>query len=274
MLLYMVFKSLYMYMYMQKTPFHLVEMSPWPILISLSIMSLPVGLILYLRLNNLTLLILGLIMTMIMSYMWWRDIVRESTFQGFHTSYVVSGLKIGMGLFIISEVCFFFAFFWGYFHSSLAPSVEVGAMWPPIGIDTLPTFQVPLLNTSVLLLSGVSVTWAHHSIEECKYKSACYGLLTTFILGVYFLLLQYGEYGETAFSIADSVYGSTFFMATGFHGLHVMVGASFLLVCSIRMIYYHFNKNHHMGFIAAAWYWHFVDVVWLFLYVSIYWWGA
>nr|YP_009113909.1 cytochrome c oxidase subunit III [Pupilla muscorum]AGC52874.1 cytochrome c oxidase subunit III [Pupilla muscorum] len=259
---------------MFKTPFHLVEFSPWPLLSSLALTSMPLGLIYYLRFNYWVLLLFGMLLTAFIAYLWWRDIIRESTYQGYHTTYVVSGIKLGVMLFIVSEVCFFFAFFWAYFHSSLAPAIEVGSVWPPMGITTLPTFSVPLLNTSVLLLSGVSVTWAHHAIEEGKLKSATSGLLVTVLLGLYFLFLQFGEYKETSFSIADSVYGSTFFMATGFHGMHVLVGATFLLICLIRLMLYHFNKSHHVGFLAAAWYWHFVDVVWLFLYVSIYWWGS
>nr|YP_009113896.1 cytochrome c oxidase subunit III [Gastrocopta cristata]AGC52861.1 cytochrome c oxidase subunit III [Gastrocopta cristata] len=259
---------------MFKTPFHLVEFSPWPLLGSALLTCMPLGLIYYIRIGTPYLLAYGMACTAMVAYLWWRDIVREATYQGHHTTYVVKGLKLGVMLFILSEVCFFFAFFWAYFHSSLAPSVEIGSVWPPVGITTLSAFQVPLLNTSVLLLSGVSVTWAHHAIEEGKYNSAISGLLLTTLLGLYFLFLQFGEYKETSFSIADSVYGSTFFMATGFHGLHVAVGATFLFVCLIRMILYHFNTTHHVGFLAAAWYWHFVDVVWLFLYVSIYWWGS
>nr|NP_007338.1 cytochrome c oxidase subunit III [Albinaria caerulea]P48891.1 RecName: Full=Cytochrome c oxidase subunit 3; AltName: Full=Cytochrome c oxidase polypeptide III [Albinaria caerulea]CAA58305.1 COIII [Albinaria caerulea] len=259
---------------MQKTPFHLVEYSPWPLLVSLSLTSMPLGLIYYIRFGSIYLLLYGMLLTSIIAYMWWRDIVREATYQGHHTTYVVKGLKLGMALFILSEVCFFFAFFWAYFHSSLAPSIEIGSVWPPIGITVLNVFQVPLLNTSVLLLSGVSITWAHHALTEGKYYSTLSGLFFTVLLGVYFLMLQYGEYNETSFSIADGVYGSTFFMATGFHGLHVMVGTLFLFVNLVRTYYYHFSTTHHVGFLAAAWYWHFVDVVWLFLYISIYWWGS
>jgi len=259
---------------MFKTPYHLVEFRPWPLLGSGALTCLPLGLIYYVRLNSLTLLIYGALIISAIAFLWWRDIVREATYQGYHTSYVVKGLKLGIILFILSEVCFFFAFFWAYFHRSLAPSIEIGSTWPPVGITTLATFQVPLLNTSVLLLSGVRVTWAHHAIEERKYKSAITGLFITALLGVYFLFLQFGEYEETSFTIADRVYGRTFFIATGFHGLHVAVGATFLTVCLIRIILYHFNTSHHVGFLAAAWYWHFVDVVWLFLYVRIYWWGS
>lgn len=259
---------------MTKTPFHLVEYSPWPILGSLAITCLPIGTIIFIRIKNTNLIFFGLILTAIIAYLWWRDITRESTFQGFHTSNVVRGLKIGVLLFIVSEICFFFAFFWAYFHRRLSPAVEVGGIWPPAGISTLQAFQVPLLNTAVLLLSGVTITWAHHRIEEQKYNQRVQALILTVVLGIYFLYLQYGEYTETAFSIADSVYGRTFFIATGFHGLHVAVGATFLLTCLIRIISNHFRSSHHIGFLAAAWYWHFVDVVWLFLFIRIYWWGS
>lgn len=259
---------------MARQPFHLVEFRPWPLLVSFRILSIPVGTLFYVQLSSINLLLLGVFLTATISYLWWRDIVRESSYQGFHNKIVIKGLKLGIALFILSEVCFFFAFFWAYFHSSLAPTVEIGAHWPPTGIETLEAFQVPLLNTSVLLLSGVTVTWCHHSIEESNLKSALQSLTLTVILGLYFLYLQYGEYSETIFSIADGIYGSCFFIATGFHGIHVAVGATFLLVCLFRINNFHFRKNHHVGFLAAAWYWHFVDVVWLFLYVRIYWWGS
>nr|YP_010834652.1 cytochrome c oxidase subunit III [Coryphella verrucosa]WFQ82020.1 cytochrome c oxidase subunit III [Coryphella verrucosa] len=255
-------------------PFHLVEYSPWPLLGSFAILCMPVGLTMYIKKGDMILMTLGTVTTTIIAYLWWRDIVREATLQGLHSTQVVSGLKMGFILFIVSEACLFFSFFWAFFHSSLVPSPEIGSMWPPAGIAVLSPFQVPLLNTSVLLLSGVSITWAHHSLETNNNKSALQGLLMTVVLGIYFLWLQYGEYAETPFSIADSVYGSTFFIATGFHGMHVLVGATFLSVCLARMALLHFNGSHHLGFLAAAWYWHFVDVVWLFLYVTIYWWGS
>jgi len=257
-----------------KQPFHLVEYRPWPILTAFGTLCIPIGLVYYIRLGRINLLILGAILVTIISYLWWRDVVREATFQGHHTTYVVKGLKAGFILFVTSEVLLFFSFFWAYFHSRLAPTLEIGSVWPPVGIETLSAFQVPLLNTSVLLLSGVRVTWTHHRLEKGDVKSALQGLFLTLALGFYFLWLQYGEYRETAFSIADGVYGSAFFIATGFHGIHVIVGATFLTVCFIRMLALHFDKGYHLGFLAAAWYWHFVDVVWLFLYVRIYWWGS
>nr|YP_010363621.1 cytochrome c oxidase subunit III [Tenebroides mauritanicus]UNZ12735.1 cytochrome c oxidase subunit 3 [Tenebroides mauritanicus] len=255
-------------------PFHLVDYSPWPLLGALSAMTTMMGLIKWFHFYDNNLLLLGfLIMTMIM-YQWWRDIVREGTYQGLHTFSVTTGLRWGMILFITSEVFFFVSFFWGFFHNSLTPAVEIGMLWPPKGIIPFNPLQVPLLNTLILLTSGLTVTWAHHSLMENNYKQATQGLLLTVILGVYFSMLQGYEYLEAPFTISDAVYGSSFFMATGFHGLHVLIGTTFLLICLIRHINNHYSVNHHFGFEAAAWYWHFVDVVWLFLYVSIYWWGS
>jgi cytochrome c oxidase subunit 3 len=217
---------------------------------------------------------LGILMIIGTMIAWWRDVVREATFQGHHTYIVQKGLRYGMILFITSEVLFFVAFFWAFFHSSLAPSVELGAIWPPKGIEVLNQWEVPLLNTVILLSSGATVTWAHHSIVSGDRNGAILGLLLTVILALIFTALQGLEYYEAPFTIADGVYGSTFFIATGFHGLHVIIGTIFLSVCLIRLMKYHFTKHHHFGFEAAAWYFHFVDVVWLFLFVSIYWWGA
>jgi len=206
-------------------------------------------------------------------YQWWRDVSREGTFQGLHTINVTFGLRWGIILFIVSEIFFFVRFFWAFFHRRLSPTIELGSMWPPIGILIFNPFQVPLLNTAILLRSGVTVTWAHHGLIENNHSQTSQGLFFTILLGIYFSFLQGYEYLEASFCIADAVYGSTFFIATGFHGLHVLIGTTFLLVCLIRHIKFHFSNHHHFGFEAAAWYWHFVDVVWLFLYISIYWWG-
>jgi cytochrome c oxidase subunit 3 len=187
---------------------------------------------------------------------------------------VQQGLRSGMILFIVSEIMFFVAFFWAFFHSSLAPTVELGAIWPPKGIEVMNPFEIPLLNTVILLSSGAAVTWSHHAILASKRQDAILGLVFTIILAVVFTGLQGLEYVEAPFTISDGVYGSTFFLATGFHGFHVFVGTVFLFVCLIRLYKFHFTRTHHFGFEAAAWYWHFVDVVWLFLYVTIYWWGG
>nr|ALO71123.1 cytochrome c oxidase subunit 3 [Staphylinidae sp. 1 EF-2015] len=255
-------------------PFHLVDISPWPLLGALGAMITMVGLIKWFHFFNNFLFLMGFVITILIMYQWWRDIVREGTFQGLHTFTVVMGLRWGMILFITSEIFFFISFFWGFFHSSLSPTIELGMMWPPKGVEPFNPIQIPLLNTLILLTSGLTVTWAHHGLMENNYNQVTQGLFITVILGIYFSILQGYEYMEAPFSISDAVYGSSFYMSTGFHGIHVIIGTMFLLVCLIRHLFNHFSSIHHFGFEAAAWYWHFVDVVWLFLYISIYWWGS
>nr|YP_010610509.1 cytochrome c oxidase subunit III [Anabropsis maguanensis]WAP91024.1 cytochrome c oxidase subunit III [Anabropsis maguanensis] len=255
-------------------PYHLVNPSPWPLTGAIGALVTVSGLLKWFHQYNMSLLMLGTLITILTMIQWWRDITREGTYQGLHTLPVNLGLRWGMILFIISEVFFFISFFWAFFHSSLSPAIELGAMWPPAGIQPFNPFQIPLLNTAILLASGVTVTWAHHSLMEGNYSQTTQGLFFTVILGIYFSILQAYEYIEAPFTIADAAYGSTFFVATGFHGLHVLIGTTFLLTCLMRHIMLHFSPNHHFGFEAAAWYWHFVDVVWLFLYISIYWWGS
>lgn len=259
---------------MIRQPFHLVEFSPWPLTGSLGALTLTIGLTRWFHNFSILCLLLGLLIILLTIIQWWRDVIREATYQGFHTSPVIKGIRWGIILFIASEVLFFFAFFWAFFHRRLAPTLELGCNWPPTGILPLNPFAIPLLNTAVLLASGVTVTWAHHRIIEANHTQTIQALSLTIILGVYFTILQATEYLETSFSIADRVYGSTFFVATGFHGLHVLIGSSFLLICLLRQLIHQYSTNHHFGFEAAAWYWHFVDVVWIFLYLCIYWWGS
>lgn len=254
-------------------PYHLVDYSPWPLTGAIGVLTLVTGIIKWFHNFNINLLILGYIITLITIYQWWRDICREGTIQGKHTILVSKGLRWGIILFIVSEIFFFISFFWAFFHRRLSPNIEIGITWPPISIIPFNPFQIPLLNTIILITSGITVTWAHHALIESNFTQTTQGLFITVILGIYFTILQAYEYIEAPFTIADRIYGSTFFIATGFHGLHVLIGTIFLLICLIRHINNHFSRNHHFGFEAAAWYWHFVDVVWLFLYISIYWWG-
>nr|AML26776.1 cytochrome c oxidase subunit III [Scarabaeidae sp. BMNH 1274752] len=255
-------------------PYHLVDVSPWPLMGALGTMITMIGMIKWFHFYNNNLFLFGIMIIMMIMYQWWRDVIRESTFQGLHTYKVTMGMRWGMILFIISEVFFFISFFWGFFHSSLSPTIELGMNWPPKGIIPFNPLQIPLLNTLILLTSGLTVTWAHHSLIENNFNQTMQSLSLTVILGFYFTMLQAYEYLEAPFTIADSIYGSSFFMATGFHGLHVIIGTTFLTVCLFRHLNNHFSSIHHFGFEAAAWYWHFVDVVWLFLYISIYWWGS
>lgn len=255
-------------------PFHLVDESPWPLLRSIGAFFLTSGLIKWFHKDSSSLIIIGLLIILVVIYQWWRDISAEGANQGLQVKIVELGLRWGILLFIVSEVFFFVSFFWAFFHRRLAPDPQIGSVWPPTGIQVFDPFQVPLLNTLILLASGVSVTWAHHSVIRGNHSSTLTGLALTVGLGIYFSSLQAIEYLEASFRIADRVYGSTFFVATGFHGLHVLVGTTFLLVCLIRLSQAQIRARHHFGFEAAAWYWHFVDVVWLFLYIWLYWWGG
>lgn len=255
-------------------PFHIVRISPWPLLIGFGVLRGVVGLVKIFTFLSYDLFLFSFFIVVLVSFGWWRDVIRERTYQGFHSREVLRGLILGMILFIVREVFFFLSFFWAFFHSRLNPTIELGVVWPPRGIYPLNPFQVPLLNTVILLASGVSVTWAHQCILGENWKGARYSLILTWIFGVYFLSLQGFEYYMAEFRIRDSVFGSVFFIATGFHGFHVIVGSLFLFVIWIRLFKQHFRRSHHFGFECAAWYWHFVDVVWLFLFSVVYWWGT
>nr|UZA61268.1 cytochrome c oxidase subunit 3 [Endeis sp. JZ-2022] len=254
-------------------PFHIVNQSPWPLTSSISAMLMTSGLIEFMYMKTYLMITTGAILMLMSSLQWWRDITREATLQGHHSIKVVYGMRWGMLLFITSEVLFFFTFFWAFFHSSLSPAVEIGVQWPPIGVTSFNPLMIPLLNTLILLSSGVTITYSHHSIMNNMINKASISLLMTIILGLYFSLLQAWEYWTASFTMSDSVFGSTFFVTTGFHGLHVLIGSLFLATNLLRMVKTHFSMSHHFGFEAAIWYWHFVDVVWLFLYTSIYWWS-
>jgi len=259
-----------------KQPFHLVTASPWPFWAALSAFGLTTGTVFFMhnKLVGQSVAFYSLVALVSCMAIWWRDVIRESTFEGNHTKQVVQGLRLGMILFIISEVMFFVAFFWGFYHSSLVPSVDIGTVWPPKGILTFNPWSIPALNTLILLLSGGSLTWAHNAIKAKNRQDTQNGFLITILLGIIFTVFQAYEYVNAGFNMFDSVYGSVFYLATGFHGVHVLIGTVFLITCYIRHIKYQFTKNHHFGFDAGAWYWHFVDAVWIFLFLSIYWWGS
>ena len=259
----------------QSHPFHLVSPSPWPIITSFSLLNLTFSTVLFVHgfdyaFYFLFLSLLNLIYSM---SLWFRDIISEGTYIGNHTLAVQNGLNLGVGLFIVSEALFFLAIFWAYFHTSLSPTVEVGAQWPPMGISSINPFELPALNTIILLASGVTVTYAHHSVIQGNRSGALYGLVFTIMLAAIFTFFQGVEYSVSSFTISDSTYGSCFFFGTGFHGLHVMIGTAFIAVGFWRLLAYHLTDHHHLGLESSILYWHFVDVVWLFLFVSIYYWG-
>nr|YP_010736704.1 cytochrome c oxidase subunit III [Charinus ferreus]WEM34688.1 cytochrome c oxidase subunit 3 [Charinus ferreus]WEM34701.1 cytochrome c oxidase subunit 3 [Charinus ferreus]WEM34714.1 cytochrome c oxidase subunit 3 [Charinus ferreus] len=258
----------------QSHPYHMVNFSPWPLTAAAGSLALTTGMIKWFHFNSMNLFFLGLLILATTTLQWWRDTIREATFQGHHTLRVMTGLRVGMILFILSEVLFFVSFFWAFFHSSLSPNIELGTLWPPKSISPFNPLHIPLLNTAILLASGVTVTWAHHNLLKNKINATTSALLLTLILGLYFTILQGWEYHEAPFSISDSAFGTTFFVATGFHGLHVIIGSTFIAITLTRSLLQHLSSTHHFGFEAMAWYWHFVDVVWLFLYTAIYWWGS
>jgi len=237
---------------MTKHPFHIVDASPWPLTGSLGSLFLVAGLAAYINKFDHRLIGLGLVLILATILQWWRDVTREATFQGKHTRKVESGIRLGIVLFISSEVFFFLAFFWAFFHASLRPNIEVGSSWPPTGIAAINPFDVPLLNTTILLSSGATITWAHIALMEDRWLEAHMSLCATVGLGIYFTALQAMEYLIARFRMRDGVYGRTFYVATGFHGLHVIIGTTFIAVILYRNMFLHFSRGHHFGFEARA----------------------
>ncbi len=260
----------------RKHPWHLVDPSPRPIQGSISALLLFGGAVMAMHeyAYGTAIFITGVLGLLATMFLWFRDVVQEATFEGHHTEAVQVGMRYGMALFIASEVMFFSAWFWAYFNASLFPPPAIEGTWPPPGVVTFDPWELPFLNTLILLTSGVTVTWAHHALIEGKRAHMLQGLALTILLGITFTGVQAYEYSHAAFDFKDGIYPTTFFMATGFHGAHVIIGTIFLCVCFYRAYKGHFKPDHHFGFEAAAWYWHFVDVVWLFLFTCIYWWGS
>ena len=256
----------------QSHPYHLVDPSPWPFVGAVAAFVTAYGAVTYFhdRADPWG-LIAGLVLVLVTMAGWWRDVLREGRAHA-HTEVVRHGLRVGMGLFIASEVMFFAAFFWAFFNASLGVNPSV-TQWPPPGITPMHTWTIPFVNTLILLSSGAAVHWAQHGLEADRREQLKRGLALAVALGAIFLSLQIYEYGEATFGFKEGVYPSVFYMATGFHGFHVFVGVCFLAVCLVRALRGGFTARQHVGFQAAAWYWHFVDVVWLFLFVWVYWWG-
>ena len=257
----------------QAHPYHLVDPSPWPAIGAVSVFVLAIGGIQFMHGGASLLLFAGLAMVIFTMAGWWRVVIKEAVEEKAHTSEVRTGLRLGMALFIISEVMFFVAFFWAYFFHGFQfnPSTE---QWPPVGIATLNPWGIPFINTVILLSSGVTLMWGMKGFKEGNQGKLANGIAASVVLGAIFLCFQIYEYGEATFGFTDGIYPSTFYMATGFHGFHVFVGVVFLTVCWFRTRSGHFAEGPHVGLQAAEWYWHFVDVVWLFLFGWVYVWGA
>lgn len=268
--------------------YHILSPSIWPFVAAVSAFLMLYGAVGWMHAGEVSLLgipvggpwlfMIGFVGVLYVMYSWWADVVRESQ-AGDHTPVVRIGLQYGFILFIISEVMFFVAWFWSFIKPAMYPmgpeSPIRDGVWPPEGIVTFDPWHLPFINTLILLLSGVAVTWAHHALVHSNdRKTAINGLIVAVILGVFFSILQFYEYSHAAFGLGDTVYAGAFYMATGFHGMHVIIGTIFLAVCLLRLMNGQMSQEKHVGFEAAAWYWHFVDVVWLFLFAVVYVWGS
>jgi len=271
-------------------PFHLVNTSTWPLLVALMLFNCVISLVhlinyfkppvfdiiysLVYDITSVNLFTLNCFIFFLILWRWFNDVIIESTYEGNHTLKVQYGIYSGMILFILSEIMFFFSFFWAFFHNSLSPSIAVGAIWPPAYFQEIDALSLPLLNTILLLMSGVTITYSHQAMLTKNRELSLDGLIWTLIFGFSFLCLQLFEYKYALFSLNDGIYGSVFFILTGFHGLHVIIGCIFLGVSLIRLTCHQFNSNHHVGYEVGIIYWHMVDVVWLFLFIFVYLWGG
>jgi len=260
----------------QTHPYHLVDLSPWPLQTSIVLGTLVSSFVLTFSQfsSGSTLFWIALVLLILHKGFWFSDITSEGTFNGDHTITVVRGLVLGMSLFILTEAVFFGFIFWSYLHNSLSPAVEIGVLWPPLGIEPLEAKAIPSLNTALLLASGASVTWSHHALIGGRRQGALLGLILTIVFALIFTGFQVYEYFTATFTMADSIYGNIFYLGTGGHGMHVIVGTCILLVALTRIVTYHFSSKHHVGYESGILYWHFVDIVWLVLYVIFYWWGS
>lgn len=277
----MCFQLYYFFIFLKRitkmkkfNPYHLVDVSPWPFLGSLRFLSFFLGVIIIIRVYDFSYFLLGVWILLILRFLWGKDINRERCYIGSHTLEVVLGFKIGIIVFILSECFFFFRMFWGYLHLAQSPCLELGGVWPPIGVNSFDPKGVPFLNTLFLVSSGVRVTLSHHRMEVGDYNTSINSLIITVLLGVVFSLCQGIEYYIAGFTFSCSSYSSIYFIGTGFHGLHVIIGRVLLIISLRRFISIFVRVSRRVGFECSVWYWHFVDVVWFFLYFVFYWWGV
>lgn len=251
-------------------PFFIVKNRPWPIIISFNLINILIRIILWIYIKKYFLFIIIIINILIIKILWFRDIIRERTFQGNHTYFIKIILKFSIIIFIISELFFFISFFWTFFHRSISPSIEINIIWPPKIIKIFNYTEIPLLNTFTLIISGFFITLRHLYFLNNNFLKRIKILIFTIILGLYFSIIQIIEYKNAYFCINDRIYGSIFFLSTGFHGIHVLIGTLILIISFIRLYKNHFSLIHHINFELSIWYWHFVDVIWLFLYLFYY----
>lgn len=255
---------------------HEVNPSPWPILMSFALLSLglTLGLLMHGYIINTLWLILAILVVISTIFLWTRDIIIESTYLGGHTIMVKRGLNIGFLIFVGTEIMIFVSLFWGYFHSAMSPSIELGCQWPPVGITSIKPTELPLLNTIILLSSGATITWAHESVLSNHRSNALFALFITTLLIFIFVICQIIEFSSATFNISDSVYGSIFYATTGLHFIHMIMLGLMLSICSFRMLFYHFTSTHHLNLETTILYLHILDIIWLFIYIIFYWWGC
>lgn len=251
-------------------PYLLVTIRPWPIIISINLINFLIRIVVWINFKNYSVMLLTFVSLFMVFTLWNRDIVRERTFMGGHTLIVKIIIKFSIVMFILSELFFFISFFWTFFHRSISPSIEINIVWPPKIIEVLNYTEIPLLNTITLITSGFFVTLRHLNLVMGKLENRLKTLFYTILMGLYFSMVQILEYFNAGFCLNDRVYGSIFFISTGFHGIHVLVGTIFLIVSLARMYRMHFSTIHHINYELSVWYWHFVDAIWLFLYSFYY----
>lgn len=256
----------------QAHPYHLVDVSPWPILMSVAVLSGALGMVSWLT-HYPTYLVSSQVLIIFIAILWWRDVIREAK-GGYHTTLVQRGIQIGFLLFLASEVMLFFSFFWAFGHSSLSPTLELGGVWPPVGINAVNPWGIPLLGTCVLLASGFVLTLGHHGLVQGNKDLTLISFFFTVLLGAFFLFLQANEYYYGEFTIADSVFGSVFYCTTGLHAQHVIIGVLFQTICLIRIYFDSFTTEHHLSAEFAIYYWHQVDVIWILVFLMYYYWGS
>nr|YP_009922151.1 Cox3 [Metschnikowia lochheadii]QMS50692.1 Cox3 [Metschnikowia lochheadii] len=262
--------------YMQLHPFHLVSPSPWPLYTSFALMNLALsmGLTAHNYMSNNLYMMFNIMSVLYVLTLWFKDMMAESTYLGDHTKAVKTGLTQGFYLFVVSEILMFASLFWAYLHSSLNPTMEMGMAWPPAGIEAMSPSELPLLNTIILLASGVTITMGHHALINSNRKDTLYGFIFTTLLMVMFVILQYFEYMFSSFTTTDGVYGSTFYSTTGLHMTHMGMIGMMLFLCSWRVYNYDFTNNSHVFAETTVMYLHVLDMLWLFMYMMCYWWGS
>nr|YP_009935157.1 Cox3 [Metschnikowia drosophilae]QNS23013.1 Cox3 [Metschnikowia drosophilae]QNS23024.1 Cox3 [Metschnikowia drosophilae] len=260
----------------QLHPFHLVNPSPWPLFTSFSLMNLALtmGLTAHGYMNNNMYMLMNMVLMLYVFTLWFKDMMAESTYLGDHTKAVKKGMTQGFYLFVVSEILIFASLFWAYLHSSLNPTMEIGMAWPPMGIEAVSPNELPLLNTMILLASGVTVTMGHHALINGNRNDTLYGFIYTTLLMFIFVILQGLEYIYAPFTITDGVYGSTFFSLTGLHGVHMMSILMMFAVCTWRVYNYDFTTHSHVFGEVTVLYLHVLDMLWLFIYMMVYWWGS